>query len=47
MEKLQIKFVEHVSIVKKYKVIYLTSDYSNSSYNTTREKSIEVLIVNY
>ena len=32
---------------KKYKVIYLTSDYSNSSYNTTREKSIEVLIVNY
>lgn len=32
---------------KKYKVIQLTSDYSNSSYNTTREKSIEVLIVNY
>lgn len=32
---------------KKYKVIYLTSDYSNSSYNTKRDKSIEVLIVNY
>ena len=32
---------------KKYKVIYLTSDYSNSSYNTAREKSVEVLIVNY
>ena len=32
---------------KKYKVIYLTSDYSNSSYNTERDKSIEVLIVNY
>ena len=32
---------------KKYKVIYLTSDYSNSSYNTKRDKSMEVLIVNY
>lgn len=32
---------------KKYKVIYLTSDYSNSSYNTKRDKSTEVLIVNY
>lgn len=32
---------------KKYKTIYLTSDYSNSSYNTKRDKSIEVLIVNY
>ena len=32
---------------KKYKVIYLPSDYSNSSYNTKRDKSIEVLIVNY
>lgn len=32
---------------KKYKVIYLTSDYSNSSYNTKRDRSIEVLIVNY
>ena len=32
---------------KKYKVIYLTNDYSNSSYNTKREKSIEVLIINY
>lgn len=32
---------------KKYKTIYLTSDYSNSSYNTKRGKSIEVLIVNY
>lgn len=32
---------------KKYKVIYLTSDYSNSSYNTKRDKSIEILIVNY
>ena len=32
---------------KKYKVIYLASDYSNSSYNTTREKSVEVLIINY
>ena len=34
-------------IGEKYKVIYLTSDYSNSSYNTKRDKSIEVLIVNY
>lgn len=32
---------------KKYKVIYLTSDYSNSSYNTKRDKSVEVLIINY
>ena len=32
---------------KKYRVIYLTSDYSNSSYNTKRDKSVEVLIVNY
>ena len=32
---------------KKYKIIYLTSDYSNASYNTKRDKSIEVLIVNY
>ena len=32
---------------KKYRVIYLTSNYSNSSYNTTRKKSIEVLVVNY
>lgn len=32
---------------KKYKTIYLTSDYSNSSYNTKRDKSVEVLIVNY
>lgn len=32
---------------KKYKTIYLTSDYSNSSYNTKRDKSIEVLIINY
>ena len=32
---------------KKYKIIYLDKDYSNSSYNTKREKSIEVLIINY
>ena len=32
---------------KKYKTIYLTSGYSNSSYNTKRDKSIEVLIINY
>ena len=32
---------------KKYKTIYLTSDYPNSSYNTKRDKSIEVLIINY
>lgn len=32
---------------KKYKTIYLTSDYSNSSYNTKHDKSIEVLIINY
>ena len=32
---------------KKYKTIYLKSDYSNSSYNTKRDKSIEVLIINY
>ena len=32
---------------KKYKTIYLTSDYSNSSYNTKRDKSVEVLIINY
>lgn len=32
---------------KKYRVIYLTNNYSNSSYNTKRDKSIEVLVVNY
>lgn len=32
---------------KKYKVIYLSNDYSNSSYNTKKGKSKEVLIVNY
>lgn len=32
---------------KKYKTIYLDKDYSNSSYNTKRKKSIEVLIINY
>ena len=32
---------------KKYKVIYLTWVFSNSSYNTKRDKSMEVLIVNY
>lgn len=32
---------------KKYKVIYLDNDYSNSSYNTKKGKSKEVLIVNY
>lgn len=32
---------------KKYKIIYLDNDYSNSSYNTKRGKSKEVLIINY
>lgn len=32
---------------KKYKVIYLDNDYSNSSYNTRKGKSKEVLIINY
>lgn len=32
---------------KKYKIIYLDNDYSNSSYNTKKGKSKEVLIVNY
>lgn len=32
---------------KKYKVIYLNNDYSNSSYNTKKGKSKEVLIINY
>ena len=32
---------------RKYKVIYLENDYSNSSYNTKKGKSKEVLIINY
>ena len=32
---------------KKYKVIYLENDYSNSSYNTKKGESKEVLIINY
>ena len=32
---------------KKYKVIYLENDYSNSSYNTKKGKSKEVLVINY
>lgn len=32
---------------KKYKVINLDTDYSNSSYNTKKGKSKEVLIINY
>lgn len=32
---------------KKYKVIYLENDYSNSSYNTKKGTSKEVLIINY
>lgn len=32
---------------KKYKIIYLENDYSNSSYNTKKGKSKEVLIINY
>ena len=32
---------------KKYNVIYLNNDYSNSSYNTVKGKSQEVLITNY
>ena len=32
---------------EKYKVITLSSDYSNSSYNTKRGASTEVLIINY
>ena len=32
---------------KKYKVIDLNYDYSNSSYNTTKGESREVLIINY
>lgn len=32
---------------KKYRIIELNGDYSNASYNTTRDKSREVLVVNY
>ncbi len=32
---------------KKYKIISLDNDYSNSSYNTKKGKSKEVLIINY
>ena len=32
---------------KKYKTIYLDNDYSNSSYNTKKGTSKEVLIINY
>lgn len=32
---------------KKYKIINLDNDYSNSSYNTKKGKSKEVLIINY
>lgn len=32
---------------KKYKTVYLNNDYSNSSYNTNRGTSKEVLIINY
>ena len=32
---------------KKYNVKYLNHDYSNSSYNTKKGKSEEVLITNY
>ena len=32
---------------KKYKVINLSNDYSNSSYNTSKGESKEVLITNY
>lgn len=32
---------------KKYKIIDLTYNYSNSSYNTTKGESREVLIINY
>lgn len=32
---------------KKYKVIHLNNDYANSSYNTKRGGSDEVLITNY
>ena len=32
---------------KKYKTIYLYNDYSNSSYNTKKGESKEVLIINY
>lgn len=32
---------------KKYRVIHLDGDYSNASYNTSRDGSKEVLVVNY
>ncbi len=32
---------------QKYKIIYLNYDYSNSSYNTKKGESREVLIINY
>ena len=32
---------------EKYKVVHLNSNYANSSYNTKREESDEVLIMNY
>ena len=32
---------------KKYKTVYLDNDYSNSSYNTKKGTSKEVLIINY
>jgi site-specific DNA-adenine methylase len=32
---------------KKYVITYLDNDYSNSSYNTQKGESLEVLITNY
>ncbi|MEL5898038.1 Dam family site-specific DNA-(adenine-N6)-methyltransferase [Clostridium sporogenes] len=32
---------------QKYNIVYLNSNYSNSSYNTTKGDSLEVLIINY
>ena len=32
---------------QKYKIINLTYDYSNSSYNTKKGESREVLVINY
>lgn len=32
---------------KKYNITYISSNYSNSSYNTKKGKSREVLITNY
>ena len=45
-EIIKVKF-KRVFDISKYTVIYLENDYSNSSYNTKKGESKEVLIINY